>query len=60
MYAGLVLWIIGLSVYHGAFVSLTIGCLGLISIAWWRRLEEDDLLASYGTEYETYRAKTWF
>jgi protein-S-isoprenylcysteine O-methyltransferase Ste14 len=60
MYAGFVFWILGLSVFRGAAISFAIGCLGLVSILWWRRLEERELLASYGTEYAEYRDTTWF
>jgi protein-S-isoprenylcysteine O-methyltransferase Ste14 len=60
MYVGFMLWIVGWSVYQGAAVSLAIGSLGLVSIAWWRQLEEQALEASYGATYEGYRATTWF
>jgi protein-S-isoprenylcysteine O-methyltransferase Ste14 len=60
MYAGFILWILGYSVFQGAYISLTIGLFGLASILWWRRLEEQDLLSVYGAEYAEYRAGTWF
>lgn len=60
MYTGFVLWILGLALYSGALVGLIVGALGLVSILWWRYLEEEAMVASYGEEYMDYRAKTWF
>jgi protein-S-isoprenylcysteine O-methyltransferase Ste14 len=60
MYVGFALWILGWSAFQGALASLTIGSLGLISIAWWRALEERELATRYGEAYAAYRASTWF
>lgn len=60
MYTGFVLWIVGWAVYHGAVVSLSAGLVGIANILWWRRLEEDNLLAQFGEAYHQYRLQTWF
>jgi protein-S-isoprenylcysteine O-methyltransferase Ste14 len=59
MYVGFILWIVGWSAFQGAVLSLAIGSLGLVSIAWWRHLEELALEASYGSAYMQYRATSW-
>jgi protein-S-isoprenylcysteine O-methyltransferase Ste14 len=59
MYVGFILWILGWGTYQGALASLAIGCLGVISIMWWRHLEEGELEARYGEVYAQYRAETW-
>jgi protein-S-isoprenylcysteine O-methyltransferase Ste14 len=60
MYVGFILWILGWSAYRGAPASLVGGLLGLLSIVWWRRLEEGELQSRYGQAYAQYRARTWF
>ena len=60
MYVGFISWIVGWSVYHGAFVSLTIGLVGIVSVLWWRHLEEIRLSVQFGNAYEQYRLLTWF
>ena len=60
MYTGFILWIIGWSVYHGAMLSLLIGCLGIANIFYWRRLEDARLLLQHGEAYREYSRKTWF
>lgn len=60
MYVGFISWILGWSVYHGAYVSLVIGVPGIISILWWRRLEEMRLEAQFGGDYREYRLTSWF
>ena len=60
MYVGFISWIGGWSIYHGAYVSLAIGTLGIASILWWRHLEEARLEAQFGIAYRQYRSKTWF
>jgi protein-S-isoprenylcysteine O-methyltransferase Ste14 len=60
MYTGFVLWILGWSIYHGAIASLAVGLVGIANILYWRRLEEERLLARYGDTYRNYRMKTWF
>ena len=59
MYVGFALWIIGWCAYTGAVTDLILAPLGLASVLWWRRLEESDLAARYGSEYAQYRATTW-
>jgi protein-S-isoprenylcysteine O-methyltransferase Ste14 len=59
MYTGFILWILGWAVYHGAVVSLVVGCVGIGNILYWRRLEEDNLESRYGQEYREYRRGTW-
>jgi protein-S-isoprenylcysteine O-methyltransferase Ste14 len=60
MYAGFILWILGWSTYQGAATTLALGCLGILSVIWWRRLEETALLSAYGSVYAEYRVRTWF
>jgi protein-S-isoprenylcysteine O-methyltransferase Ste14 len=60
MYVGFVLLILGWSAYQGSVTSLAVGSLGMLSILWWRDLEERDMLSSYGAAYADYRARTWF
>jgi protein-S-isoprenylcysteine O-methyltransferase Ste14 len=60
IYAGFILWIFGWAIYHGAVVSLVIGCVGIGNILYWRRLEEENLESRYGEDYRGYRQGTWF
>ena len=60
MYMGFISWILGWSVYHGALVSLAIGLPGIVSILWWRHLEETRLAVQFGNSYIQYRLTTWF
>jgi protein-S-isoprenylcysteine O-methyltransferase Ste14 len=60
MYVGFLLWIFGWSLRQGAPASLALGCLGALSIMWWRNLEEEALESTYADEYGAYRARTWF
>ena len=60
MYTGFILWILGWATYHGAVVSLVIGCVGIGNILYWRRLEEENLESWYGEDYRAYRQGTWF
>jgi protein-S-isoprenylcysteine O-methyltransferase Ste14 len=60
MYVGFISWILGWSVYHGAYVSLAIGLPGIASVLWWRHLEEIRLEVQFGNHYHQYRLMTWF
>ena len=60
MYVGFVLWILGWYAYTGAWTSLLFAPFGIASVLWWRHLEETELASRYGSEYEEYRAVTWF
>lgn len=60
MYTGFILWIAGWAIYHGAVVSLVMGCVGIGNILYWRRLEEENLESWYGEDYRGYRHGTWF
>jgi protein-S-isoprenylcysteine O-methyltransferase Ste14 len=60
MYTGFMLWIVGWSIYHGAFFSLAVGVIGIANIFYWRRLEDERLSAQYGDAYQEYRRATWF
>jgi len=60
MYAGFIAWILGWSLFHGAIVSLAVGVVGIISVLWWRHLEEVRLRVQFGDTYEKYRMTTWF
>jgi protein-S-isoprenylcysteine O-methyltransferase Ste14 len=60
MYIGFISWILGWSIYHGAVVSLAIGAAAIVSVLWWRHLEEARLRLQFGAAYEQYRLTTWF
>jgi protein-S-isoprenylcysteine O-methyltransferase Ste14 len=60
MYAGFLLWIFGLAIYHRATISLSEGFIGGANILYWRNLEEAALTTSYGATYLEYRKRTWF
>lgn len=59
MYIGFISWILGWSVYHNALVSLAVGSLAIVSVLWWRHLEETRLEVQFGDEYRRYRLTTW-
>ncbi len=58
MYTGFILWIIGWALYHGALVSFLIGVIGIANILYWRQLEENKLISTYGENYLLYRKRT--
>ncbi|MGA9120230.1 MAG: isoprenylcysteine carboxylmethyltransferase family protein [Bacteroidota bacterium] len=60
MYVGFIAWILGWSLFHSAVVSLAIGVVGIMSVLWWRHLEETRLRIQFGSAYEQYRMRTWF
>ncbi|MBI5058206.1 isoprenylcysteine carboxylmethyltransferase family protein [candidate division KSB1 bacterium] len=60
LYTAFVFWIVGWSLFHGAGLSMAVGILGIGSILFWRRLEEQALISRYGDLYRDYRARTWF
>jgi protein-S-isoprenylcysteine O-methyltransferase Ste14 len=60
MYLGFILWIAGWIIFTGAGASLLVGMVAVVCILFWRRLEEEKLLADYGEEYRMYRKETWF
>lgn len=60
IHAGFILWILGWSMYHGAFLSLIVGFVGIGNTLYWRRIEEGELELRYGENYRSYRKETWF
>ena len=60
MYLGFLCWIVGWSIYHGALLSLAIGVPGILSVLWWRHLEDARLEKQFGDNYRRYRLTTWF
>jgi protein-S-isoprenylcysteine O-methyltransferase Ste14 len=60
MYTGFMLWILGWSAFHYAWLSLFVGLFGIAHILYWRKLEDTRLLARYGETYKHYRSTTWF
>jgi len=60
MYTGFMFWILGWAIFHGAFVSLLIGFVGISNILYWRQLEDNDMEELYGEDYRRYRQGTWF
>jgi len=59
MYLGFMMWIIGWAVAHGAVGAVAPGALGVISILWWRHLEDRRLERQFGGAYREYRQTTW-
>jgi protein-S-isoprenylcysteine O-methyltransferase Ste14 len=60
MYVGFISWLLGWSIYHSALISLLIGLIGIVSVLWWRHLEERRLEVQFGSSYQQYRLTTWF
>ena len=60
MYTGFMLWILGWIVYHGAILSVVLGGICIVSILYWRRIEEQKLEVQFGEEYRRYKKGTWF
>ena len=60
MYIGLILWIFGWAIYHGAVLSLVLGFVAIANIFYWQRSEERELESKYGKVYLEYRNTTWF
>lgn len=60
MYLGFIAWILGWSLFHGAIVSLAVGVPGILSVLWWRHLEEVRLRVQFGDAYERYRMTSWW
>lgn len=60
IYTGFIFWILGWAIYHGAIVSLVIGCVGIGNILYWRWLEEKNLESEYCEVYLEYHRGTWF
>jgi len=60
MYTGFICWILGWSLYHKAVISLAIGILAIVSVLWWRHLEDKRLEVQFGSTYQQYRLRTWF
>ena len=60
MYSGFISWFLGWSIYHSGVISLVIGLIGIVSVLWWRRLEERRLEIQFGGSYRQYRLATWF
>jgi protein-S-isoprenylcysteine O-methyltransferase Ste14 len=60
MYLGFILWIVGWSIFNSSLVSLCIGIPGMVSVLWWRHLEDRRLGVQFGSAYAEYRKSTWF
>jgi protein-S-isoprenylcysteine O-methyltransferase Ste14 len=60
MYVGFICWVVGWSTFHNAVLSLAIGILAILSVLWWRHLEERRLEIQFGEFYQRYRLTTWF
>jgi protein-S-isoprenylcysteine O-methyltransferase Ste14 len=55
-----IFWIMGWIVLNGAPMSMIIGGLGVLCILYWRQIEERNLDAQLGIEYQRYKKQTWF
>jgi protein-S-isoprenylcysteine O-methyltransferase Ste14 len=60
MYLGFMLWIIGWSLAWDAAAAAALGVPALLSILWWRYLEDRRLAVQFGESYTQYRKSTWF
>jgi protein-S-isoprenylcysteine O-methyltransferase Ste14 len=60
MYSGFIFWILGWVLHYGAMTSLIVACVCIITILWWRQLEEEKLKIQFGEEYQSYTKQTWF
>jgi protein-S-isoprenylcysteine O-methyltransferase Ste14 len=60
MYLGFVSWLLGWSIYHSGMISLLFSLIGIISVLYWRHLEEKRLEVQFGDGYQQYRRTTWF
>lgn len=60
MYLGFMLWIVGWCISWDAAGAAVLGVPALLSILWWRRLEDRRLEVQFGEAYEEYRKSTWF
>jgi protein-S-isoprenylcysteine O-methyltransferase Ste14 len=60
MYLGFMLWIVGWCIAWDAATGMVLGIPALLSILWWRHLEDRRLGAQFGQAYEEYRKSTWF
>ena len=60
MYLGFFFWLLGWPVYHGAAVSMSAALIGMVSVLYWRKLEEKNLENRFGEDFIQYRRQTWF
>jgi protein-S-isoprenylcysteine O-methyltransferase Ste14 len=60
MYAGFILWIQGWIMWCGTGIRLISGIAAVGCMLYWRRLDEEKLVAVYGEEYRKYQQKTRF
>ena len=59
MFYGVILWMIGTSIFHGAFLTLIISSVFILNILLWRSLEEKVLETKF-EKYKQYKKNTWF
>jgi protein-S-isoprenylcysteine O-methyltransferase Ste14 len=60
MYVGFIGWILGSLLYHGAVTGAVLAIPGVVSVLWWRHLEEGRLTAQFGERYTEYKLASWF
>jgi protein-S-isoprenylcysteine O-methyltransferase Ste14 len=60
MYLGFILWIVGWCIAWDAAAGCALGVPALLSILWWRHLEDRRLEVQFGEAYREYRKSTWF
>jgi protein-S-isoprenylcysteine O-methyltransferase Ste14 len=58
MYLGFIMWIVGWPVFHNAGLSLALGLPALVSVLYWRSLEEKAMVDQFGDAYLEYRRGT--
>jgi protein-S-isoprenylcysteine O-methyltransferase Ste14 len=59
MYLAFILWLIGMPVFYGAYLSMTLSMVFIANVLFWRRLEEMELLSRF-QGYREYRQRTFF
>jgi protein-S-isoprenylcysteine O-methyltransferase Ste14 len=59
MYLAFILWLIGMPLFYGGYLSLAIGLMLTANVLFWRHLEEKELVNRF-SGYREYRRRTIF
>lgn len=59
MYLAFILWLIGMPIFYGGYLSLAIGLVLTANVLFWRHLEEKELISRF-SGYREYRSRTIF
>jgi protein-S-isoprenylcysteine O-methyltransferase Ste14 len=60
MYLAFMGWFVAWPVYRDAAISVCMGALGIMAVAYWRKNEERALSLQFGQAYREYQRRTWF